>query len=101
MPNKTASRQPTQEHDMKITEKQIEQHLMTTRAITIGDTERLAGINTFDLTERIAVWDKFRHLRSDRLQGEQSDPCCIAVMRECRRIAARMVNSGTMCLVRF
>lgn len=86
---------------MAVTEKQIEQHLRRTGASSIGDTERLAGINTFDRRERCAVWDKFRNLRSTRLQGESSDPQCAAVMRECRRIAARMVNAGRLCLVSF
>ncbi|WP_157648687.1 hypothetical protein [Thiobacillus denitrificans] len=84
---------------MSVTEKDIEQHLHFTRASSIGDTERLAGINTFDRSERVAVWDKFSHLCSDRLPGEPSDPQCAAVMRQCRRMAARMVNSGRMCLV--
>lgn len=77
----------------------IHQHLRSTGASSIGDTERLAGINIFDRRERVALWDQFRHLRSDRLPGEPSDPQCAAVMLECRKRAARMVNAGQMCLV--
>lgn len=84
---------------MKMTEHQIDQHLRITGATSIGDTERLAGINTFNRAERLQVWDKFKNLRSDRLPGETTDPRCAAVMRECRKIAARMVNSGRMSLV--
>lgn len=83
----------------KMTAAHIERHLRNTGASTVGDTERLAGINVFNRSERCAVWDKFLHLRDDRLPGEPTDPRCAAVMRECRAIAARMVNAGQMCLV--
>lgn len=83
----------------KLNENYIAHHLRATHATSIGDTERLAGINTSDRSERCAVWDKFLHLRDTRLPGETTDPRCAAVMKECRRIAARMVNEGRMCLV--
>lgn len=83
----------------RVSEQDIEQHLRRTGATSIGDTERLGGINIFDRSERVAVWDQFRNLRSDRMPGEPSDPQCAAVMRECRKRAARMVNAGQMCLV--
>lgn len=83
----------------KVSPEHIGKHLRYTGATSIGETERLAGINTFDRRERVALWDEFRHLRSDRLPGEPSDPQCAAVMLECRKRAARMVNAGQMCLV--
>lgn len=91
----------SKEAEMAMTEKTIEQHLRRTSASSIGDTELLAGINIFNRRERVAVWDKFLHLRDTRLPGEMTDPRCAAVMKECRRMAARMVNSGRLCLVRF
>lgn len=86
---------------MKITAKQIEHHLHSTGATSVGDTERLAGIDTSDRSDRMRAWGKFQHLRQERFHGERQDPCCAAAMRECHKIAARMVNAGQMSLVKF
>lgn len=80
---------------MPITEKQIEQHLRKTGAVTFGDVEQLAGI---DSASRGAFWGAYKHLRGDRLPGESADPRSAAVMLECCKRAARMVNSGKMSL---
>ena len=86
---------------MRITAKAIEHHLRNTGATSVGDTERLAGIDTSNRAERMRAWGKFQHLRQERFSGERQDPCCAAAMRECHKIAAQMVNSGKMSLVSF
>jgi len=83
---------------MSTTIKQVEAHLIYTGAVTIGDIERIAGIDTTNRAERIMVWEKFKHLRSIRQPGERTDPQCAAVMRECKKMTAKQVNSGRLCL---
>lgn len=77
----------------KITAKHIKDHILQSGSNCIGDFERLAGINTESKAERQALWDQFRHLYS--LPGNAA---MHAVMDECRRIAARRVNAGELCL---
>lgn len=85
--------QTTPKPAAKITAKHIRDHITRSGSNCIGDYERLAGINTESRSERQALWDQFRNLYS--LPGNAA---MHAVMDECRRIAARRVNDGELCL---
>lgn len=77
----------------RCTTKQIEAHLRATCARTLGDIERLAGINTLNERERHDLWFGFRHLFP-----EPHDAVWAAVKGECLRRTAAMVTAGTLSL---
>ena len=78
----------------RVTPKHIEQHLAATNAQTVGDIERLAGVNTFCRQERLALWRPFS---SQHIQPGEGG--WLAVKAACLSRAAWLVNSGQMCLV--
>ena len=62
---------------------------------TIGDIERLAGIDTNNNAERKALWDQFRHL-----YRAPSQDLINAVMDHCSKIAIRRIKAGKLSLIR-
>lgn len=78
----------------RVTPKHIEQHLAATNARTVGDIERLAGVNTFCRKERLALWGPFSSLHIQPGEGGW-----LAVKAVCLSRTAWLVNSGQMCLV--
>lgn len=62
---------------------------------SIGDIERLAGINTCSELERRELWDRFRHLYS----GPSQD-LIDAVMDYCAAIALKRIKNGELCFAR-
>ena len=63
---------------------------------SIGDVERLAGINTQSESERRALWDKFKHLYAGPAQV-----LIDAVMDHCAAIALQRIAGGELSLVRM
>jgi len=61
---------------------------------SIGDIERLAGINTNSVAERKALWDRFRDLYSGPSQA-----LIDAVMDHCSVIALKRIKAGEISLV--
>lgn len=59
---------------------------------SIGDIERLAGIDTYDEAARKSLWDGFRHLYAG-----PSQVLIDAVMDHCAAIAIRRINAGELC----
>lgn len=62
--------------------------------LTIGDYERLAGINTCSHRERTVLWNEFRHLYSGPPQRLVD-----AVMERCAEIALRRIAAGELVLL--
>lgn len=62
---------------------------------TIGDIERLAGVNTCCEAERRALWNQFKHLFDGPSQALVD-----AVMDHCSAIAIKRINAGVLSLVR-
>ena len=62
---------------------------------TVGDIERLAGINTQSSSERKVLWDQFQHLISGPTQAWVD-----AVMDHCSAIAIQRINAGQLSLIR-
>lgn len=62
---------------------------------SIGDIERLAGINTNSAVERQALWNGFRHLFNGPVQALFD-----AVMDHCAAIALRRIEAGELSLVK-
>ena len=77
----------------KCTARKIHDHILRSGSNSIGDFERLAGVNTCNHAERVALWDKFKHLFAT-----PGNAAMDAVMAECRRVAARRVNAGELTL---
>ena len=77
----------------KCTARKIQDHILSSGSNSIGDFERLAGVNTRNHAERVALWDKFKHL-----YATPGNAAMDAVMAECRRVAARRVNAGELTL---
>lgn len=61
---------------------------------SVGDIERLAGVNTSSERERGELWGQFRHLYSGPTQV-----CIDTVMDYCSDIAIRRIEAGELCLV--
>ena len=61
---------------------------------SVGDIERLAGVNTSSEQERRNLWGQFRHLYSGPTQV-----CIDTVMDYCADIAIRRIEAGELCLV--
>jgi hypothetical protein len=77
----------------KCTARKIQDHVLSSGSNSIGDFERLAGVNTCNHAEREALWDKFKHLFAT-----PGNAAMDAVMAECRSVAARRVNAGQLTL---
>lgn len=63
---------------------------------SIGDVERLAGINTCSEKERHDLWFKFQHLFK-----APTEELFDAVMDHCAKIALRRIEAGELCLIRM
>jgi hypothetical protein len=61
---------------------------------TVGDIERLAGVNTNSLADRSALWNQFRSL----YEGP-AEILIDAVMDHCSALALARIAAGEVCLV--
>ena len=75
----------------RVTPRQVQQHIRSTRGSSIGDTERLANIVT--PAERQALWFAHRE-HFQRPTQELFD----FVMADCHRRIAKAVNAGMLSL---
>lgn len=64
------------------------------RLSSIGDIERLAGIDTCSAHERRALWNQFKHLFNG-----SSQTLVNAVMDHCSVIALRRLSASKFCLL--
>lgn len=82
----------------RCTSRAVLEHLEASGATSIGDVERLAGINTHNPAERKALWFGFRELFKNDLDNGGNSTWA-AVRAECHKRTARMVNQGLLSLV--
>ena len=82
----------------RCTPAKVAAHLKATGAISLGDHERLAGINTCNQAERRSLW--FKHQDLFGFPGKAGfDKLWAAVSADCHARTARMVNRGLLSLV--
>lgn len=68
------------------------------RLSSLGDYERLAGVDTCNDGERRALWDQFRHLNAASIAGDHQ-PLFDAVTNHCARIALDRIARGELSLL--
>lgn len=78
--------------------KEVLQRLCGGRLGSLGDFERLAGIDTCNAQERIQLWSQFRPLYALSFQGSHQ-PLFDAVTNYCATVAMQRVERGELCLL--
>lgn len=68
------------------------------RLSSLGDFERLAGVDTCNDAERSALWAQFSHLNAASIAGDHQ-PLFDAVTNHCARIALERLARGELTLL--
>lgn len=68
------------------------------RLSSLGDFERLAGVDTCSDAERRALWSQYSHLNAASIAGDHQ-PLFDAVTNHCALIALTRIKAGELCLL--
>lgn len=82
----------------RITPQALLQTMCGYRLTSLGDFERLAGVDTCNAAERIALWSQFRDLYAASMKGDHQ-PLFDAVTRHCAEVALNRIRRGELALL--